>query len=84
MLAFAAPFAAVIEPILLFWQLTVPPPEIFMPYILVLVAPPVIVTDPVPVAAPIVLPVLVPTFTSPPAIFIPVHDAAPEFDQEKF
>ena len=78
------PVARVNDPIMLFSQSTVPVPVMFIAITFVPLAPPVNVTDPVPVAAPKVLPVLVPIFTVPPETDIPVHAAEEEFDQSKF
>lgn len=77
-------FAAVTEAIRLLRQSTVPVEEIFMPYSTAPVVDDVTVTDPVPVAEPIVLPVTVPMFMSPAAAAIAVHVAFALFDQLKF
>ena len=66
----------VIEPMVFFWQLTVPVLGILMPYndpAEAVVASSTI--DPVPVAAPIVLAVILPAFTAPANRLIPYHDA---------
>ena len=76
--------AAVMEPIVLFWQSMVPPLAILIPYTLVLVAPPVTVIDPVPDVAPIVFPLVVPIRAAPASISIPVQEAFPEIVQAKF
>ena len=68
---------------MLFWQSIVPVLEILIPYI-VAFAPEVTVIDPEPVAAPIILPVVVPIFTSPARILIPLHIVVPVLVQDMF
>ena len=71
------------EPILLFWQITVPGLAILIPYTLLPVVVHVTKMEPVPVVAPMVFPVTVPAFTSPWVIFIPIHEPFVELVQSK-
>ena len=77
----AAEVAAVTEPMILFSQSTVPVDAILMPYTLLPLVPPVVVTEPVPSEDPIVLPNEVPIFTFPASMYIPVQAAFPELSQ---
>jgi len=76
-------FAAVIEPMMLFLQFTVPVPVISIPY-KVMVEPPVTVIEPFPVSAPITFPCNVPISTFPPSMLIAFHVASPALLQLMF
>ena len=77
--------ATVMEPILLFWQSTTSVLAMLIPKKSVTVVLDVKVMDPVPVAAPIVFPVMVPILaTVAPAMDIPVKSEVPALVQLKF